>query len=69
MTRREDLTTLVYIAAARKREGGLRSNFFCFPLFRATPFVIRDAISFVSPFTSLNGGQLRMQRGQKVTIG
>lgn len=28
VTRREDLTTLVYIAAARKREGGLRSNFF-----------------------------------------
>lgn len=28
VTRREDLTTLVYIAAARKHEGGLQSNFF-----------------------------------------
>ena len=71
VTRREDLTTLVYIVL-RKREGGLRSNFFYFPLFRATPFVIRDAISFASPLpphTILSGGQLRMQRGQEVTIG
>lgn len=54
VTKREDLTTLVYIVATRKREGELRSNFFCFSLFRATSFVIRDAISFVSPLTTSN---------------
>lgn len=70
VTKREDLTTLVYIVATHKREGELRSNFFCFPLFRATLLAIRDAISFVSPLTTLNlcKEQLRMQRGQKVTI-
>lgn len=78
VTRREDLTTTVYMAAARKREmeGGEGKGvgydpiFFCSPLSRPTTFAIRAAISFVpchllSLSFSLSGGNYVDRQAEK----